>query len=525
MKNILTVLIIFSAVMLNAYSFEQGNEITLAGHDSLFVVYDNELFSGFTAYPDKNRNIMIDIPDSVFVVSLYSYPKDLYRVYAAYRSSEIWTIMGDVFYENSMTDSSLYYYREALGININNNNAYKGLLDIAQDMGNDSLIYYMGRYTDKFRGSKAVLFENAMQYRKMGNDSMYSIMLKEGIQGNDDSESYLMLLVYALYADIEVGVDNMKYAMQHFADNENLSYVIDFAGSNNVFDELAEYIAALTESDVNAENKLSAALIMMDEDYQSDKAYSVISTLIEDSVFPEYTGYLYYKLAENDVHNELFETARINFTKARDNDTYRDKSYYFTKFSMDSFFGDSASMLRDAANVIAMNYTDSTLFKHMGPYEGYALEYGESMLSEILESEVESIPQFEFALNDLYGRTVSLDEYTGILFIDCFTSWCSYCKKAMPLIQAMQEEITDLEMIGISSEKTSEDLLTYADEKSITFPVLYNGTDVYNQLSVQGVPNMMLMDLKSRRMFRLVGYSEDLKEFFHLRYRFLKGEI
>lgn len=530
MKKIHYVLtIIIFAVLIQGFSFERGEDYSMMGDDSLSIAFDNDVFGAFTVYPDSEGRIHFDVPDTVRAVAVYSFPRKLNRVYAVIDNDtdmgSIWAIMGDIFYDSGITDSALFYFEKAMDAGGAVNDAYKGLLDIAGDKGTDSLIFYMNEYSARYSGSKTVIFENAMRYRKMDNDSMYSVLLRKGIEGTDSSASYLMLLVYSVYDDIEPGKEELLFALKNFRNNENLSYIIDYIESSGMFNDMINEIEPLLGDNVHAENRLSTALLMLDEHYRMKQAYAVLSSLIEADAFPDYTGYLYYKLASADVYSGDFDKARLNFSKALENDTYRDKEFYTVKFSMDSFFNDSQSMLSSAMNVIAMDYTDSTLFHRMGQYSAYADKSGQSMLIRILEDEMEDMPSLDFTLTRINEDTVLLNATEGILFIDCFTSWCSYCKKAMPLVLEMKSELPQLNIIGMSSEKNSNDLIEYVRASDIDFPVLYNGGDFYSSFSVRGVPNMLLIDTGREKMFRLVGYSISLKEYFILRYRYLAGEL
>lgn len=530
MKNIYYVLIIMIfAVLVQGFSFERGEDYYIKSDDSLSIAFDNDVFGAFTVYPDSDGRIILDVPDTVRAIAVYSFPRKLHRVYAIIDNDKaigsIWAIMGGIFYDSGITDSALFYYEKAMDAGGAGNDAYKGLLDIAGDKGTDSLIYYMNEYSGRYKGSKTVILENAIRNREMDNDSMYSALLRKGIEGTDSSESYLMLLVYSIYDDIEPGKDELTFALKHFQNNENLSYIIDHIGSRGMFKDMINEMEALLNDNVHAENRLSTALLMLDEHYRMKQAYEVLSSLIEADAFPDYTGYLYYKLASADVYTRDFDRARLNFSKALENETYRDNEFYTVKFSVDSFFNDSQSMLSDAMNVIAMDYTDSTLFHRMGQYSAYADKAGQSMLVRILEEEMEDMPSLDFTLTRINENTVLLNATEGILFIDCFTSWCSYCKKAMPLVMEMRGELPQLNMIGISSERNSNDLIEYVRESDIDFPVLYNGGDFYSSFSVRGVPNMLLIDTGREKMFRLVGYNSSLKEYFILRYRYLAGEL
>ncbi len=61
-------------------------------------------------------------------------------------------------------------------------------------------------------------------------------------------------------------------------------------------------------------------------------------------------------------------------------------------------------------------------------------------------------------LNDQYGKQHNLQDYKGkIVFINFWTTWCSYCVEEIPYLEKISKEYSeDLVVLGIAAPKSKE---------------------------------------------------------------------
>ncbi len=81
-------------------------------------------------------------------------------------------------------------------------------------------------------------------------------------------------------------------------------------------------------------------------------------------------------------------------------------------------------------------------------------------------------PAPEFALKDLDGNEVTLDEFTGeVLVVDFWATWCGPCRQQMPTYTALQSLYTSrgFTMIGISVDEGPELVQDFAKDYQLNF--------------------------------------------------------
>ena len=81
---------------------------------------------------------------------------------------------------------------------------------------------------------------------------------------------------------------------------------------------------------------------------------------------------------------------------------------------------------------------------------------------------------FDFALKNLEGKTVSLSSYKGkIVLLNFWATWCGPCKAEIPIFVELQEKYQeDLVIVGFSVDDTADKAKAFADEYQINYPIL-----------------------------------------------------
>ena len=82
---------------------------------------------------------------------------------------------------------------------------------------------------------------------------------------------------------------------------------------------------------------------------------------------------------------------------------------------------------------------------------------------------------FDFTLKDMHGNAVKLADYKGRpLIINFWATWCGPCKHEIPAFIELVEKYKDKKftVLGVSVDDSAEDLVPFAKELGINYPVL-----------------------------------------------------
>ncbi len=86
-----------------------------------------------------------------------------------------------------------------------------------------------------------------------------------------------------------------------------------------------------------------------------------------------------------------------------------------------------------------------------------------------------------FALKDLAGRTVTLEQFQGkLVLVNFWATWCEPCEWEMPSMEAFARRYRDkpLVLLALSMDTGTADIIVrpYVQGKGLTFPVLLDST-------------------------------------------------
>ena len=115
----------------------------------------------------------------------------------------------------------------------------------------------------------------------------------------------------------------------------------------------------------------------------------------------------------------------------------------------------------------------------------------------------------DFSLTDQNGATQSLASYRGkVVFLNFWTTWCTYCKREMPDIQAMYEgyggNAGDVVVLGVANPSSSEhpnnadasqeEVEAFLSENGYTYPVAMDATrEVFKAYAVTSYPKTVVV--------------------------------
>lgn len=111
----------------------------------------------------------------------------------------------------------------------------------------------------------------------------------------------------------------------------------------------------------------------------------------------------------------------------------------------------------------------------------------------------------DFKLEDLSGKTVSLDSFKGhTVLMVFFTTWCPSCQDEVPQIEQIYEKYRsrDFEVLGVNIREEAKSVQLFAKENKLTFTVLLdkNGS-VAKAYKVRNIPKIFILDRTGKILF------------------------
>lgn len=144
-------------------------------------------------------------------------------------------------------------------------------------------------------------------------------------------------------------------------------------------------------------------------------------------------------------------------------------------------------------------------------------EYREKLKERIMKEMIsQAAPQF--ALKDISGNTVSLDDLKGkVVVVDFWATWCGPCKASFPAMQQalnLYKDDPDVKFVFVDSweNKKADEMQKNADEfikkNKYTFNVVLDTDDkVIGSYAVEGIPTKFVIDPSSNIRYKAIGYD------------------
>jgi thiol-disulfide isomerase/thioredoxin len=109
---------------------------------------------------------------------------------------------------------------------------------------------------------------------------------------------------------------------------------------------------------------------------------------------------------------------------------------------------------------------------------------------------------FDFTLDTLDGRTVSLSDSTGkVRLIDFWATWCVPCREEIPMLNELQAEYAErgFEVMAISDfDEETGVVRDFVDANDIDYLNLVGTEEVRDAYGVLGLPAAFLIDAEGR---------------------------
>ena len=115
-----------------------------------------------------------------------------------------------------------------------------------------------------------------------------------------------------------------------------------------------------------------------------------------------------------------------------------------------------------------------------------------------------SKPAPDFVLQDIHGKSVSLDQFKGKpILINFWATWCGPCKEELPSMQRLHDASKSnggIQILAISIDRSNiEKVNQYARDMNLTFPILLDPDRIARKpYFVRGLPTSYLVDAEGK---------------------------
>jgi len=110
---------------------------------------------------------------------------------------------------------------------------------------------------------------------------------------------------------------------------------------------------------------------------------------------------------------------------------------------------------------------------------------------------------FPKGARNLSGDKIAIKDYSGkVILLDFWATWCKPCLNEMPHVKDIYQEYHDdgFEIIGVSLDRTRENLVSYVEQNDIGWPQIYDGRGgrIASSYAVSAIPSTFLLDREGR---------------------------
>ncbi|MBR3654949.1 MAG: TlpA family protein disulfide reductase [Elusimicrobia bacterium] len=123
---------------------------------------------------------------------------------------------------------------------------------------------------------------------------------------------------------------------------------------------------------------------------------------------------------------------------------------------------------------------------------------------------------YDFTLQDLEGKPVSLSDYKGkVVFIDFWATWCPPCRASIPAVENLYEQYKDNEdfvVLGINLQEDKDTILKFMKKQKMNYPVLLSDKKVISNYKISSIPRFFIIDKNGEIYNKYVGFAPGVEE-------------
>ncbi|MNK08377.1 Thiol-disulfide oxidoreductase ResA [compost metagenome] len=136
------------------------------------------------------------------------------------------------------------------------------------------------------------------------------------------------------------------------------------------------------------------------------------------------------------------------------------------------------------------------------------------------QKEKEGNVVYNFEAQDKNGKMHKMHDYLNndkYVLLEFSRPGCSWCKKAIPLLEAMaKEQKSKLEVVSLTTSKDQKSWKTINDDEKISYARLYDNDGKYSKANIHyGIkvtPTFILISPEGKIMKKIEGYDEKLRD-------------
>jgi peroxiredoxin len=112
-----------------------------------------------------------------------------------------------------------------------------------------------------------------------------------------------------------------------------------------------------------------------------------------------------------------------------------------------------------------------------------------------------------FSLRDLSGRTLTLTDYRGkVVLLNFWATWCEPCRHEIPEFIQLQKSRSDLQILGISLDDSTEPVQAFYKEFNMTYPVAVGDAALATKYGgILGLPITFILGCDGRVSAKHIG--------------------
>jgi len=118
----------------------------------------------------------------------------------------------------------------------------------------------------------------------------------------------------------------------------------------------------------------------------------------------------------------------------------------------------------------------------------------------------------DFALKDLGGKDISLDDYKGkVVFVNFWATWCPPCRQEIPgFVEAYEKYKSEgLVILGVAVSDKEGTVKSYVEKNKMSYPVAMGDSKIIRDYEPgNAIPSTIVIDRNGNIFHKHVGFMD-----------------